>query len=76
MRDYKNTQKHYILNHLQRYGFINPMIALREFGCFRLSARIKDLRDEGYNILMERTEGVSAITGNRVSYATYRLVKQ
>ena len=75
MRDKKNSQKHYILNHLHRYGFINPMIALREYGCFRLGARISDLREEGYNIITERTEGYSAVTGNRVSYATYRLVE-
>lgn len=29
---------------------INPMDALSEFGCFRLAARIQDLRDAGMNI--------------------------
>ena len=75
MKEEKNSQKHYILAHLRRYGFINPMIALQKFGVFRLSARIKDLRDEGYNIDMERTEGISAVTGNPVHYATYRLIE-
>ncbi len=75
MEDRRNSQKHYILNHLRKYGFINPMIALRNYGCMRLGARISDLRDEGYNIITERTESISPMTGNRVSYATYRLIE-
>jgi len=34
-----------------------------------------DLREEGYNIVTERTESVSPLTGNHVSYATYRLIE-
>lgn len=75
MKKKKDSQKRYILNHLRRFGFINPLVALREYGCLRLSARIADLREEGYNISMERTRGVSAVTGNDVYYATYRLVE-
>ena len=75
MEDKRNSQKHYILNHLRKYGFINPMIALRNYGCMRLGARISDLRDEGYNIITERTESISPMTGNHVSYATYRLIE-
>lgn len=29
---------------------ITPLEALHKYGCLRLSARIKNLRDEGYNI--------------------------
>ena len=75
MKEKKNSQKHYILNHLRKYGSINPMTALREYGSFRLGARIADLREEGYNIVTERTESVSPLTGNHVSYATYRLIE-
>lgn len=75
MKDNRNSQKHYILVHLQKYGTINPMTALRRYGCMRLGARISDLREEGYNIRTERTEGISSVTGNRVSYATYRLIE-
>ena len=75
MKKEKRSQKHYILAHLRKYGFIEPLTALREYGVYRLGARISDLRDEGYNILTERTESVSMLTGNRVSYATYRLVE-
>lgn len=46
------TQTETILAHLQAGGSITPIDALREFGCFRLAARIKDLRDEGYDVEM------------------------
>lgn len=41
------TQKEQILAHLKEYGHITPMIALDAYGCFRLAARIDELRDEG-----------------------------
>jgi hypothetical protein len=39
-----------ILNHMETHGSITPLEALRLYGCFRLSARIYNLRDEGHNI--------------------------
>ena len=75
MNKEKRSQKHYILAHLRKYGFINPIIALREYGSFRLGARIADLREEGYNIITEPTESISPLTGNPVRYATYRLIE-
>ena len=33
-----------IWKHLRRTGRIDPMTALRRFGCFRLAARIAELR--------------------------------
>ena len=75
MRQDRHSQKSYILAHLRKYGFINPMIALNSYGCFRLGARISDLRSDGHNIITERTRGVSAVTGNDVYYATYRLIE-
>lgn len=44
------TQKLEVLIHLQQHGDITPIDALKEFGCFRLSARIFELREEGYQI--------------------------
>ncbi len=41
------SQKRKILAHLQSVGAITPIEALNLFGCFRLSGRIKELRDEG-----------------------------
>jgi hypothetical protein len=39
-----------ILRHLQSGKPINPLQALNQYGCFRLGARIYDLKQSGYNI--------------------------
>ena len=39
-----------ILAHLKKGLPISAMEALNSFGCFRLAARIKDLREQGYDI--------------------------
>ena len=43
------TQTDWILNQLKR-GPLTAVDALNGCGCFRLAARIKDLRDAGYQI--------------------------
>lgn len=72
MEEEKKTQKTVILAHLKRFGSIEPLTALREYGCYRLGARIADLRSEGYDITTKQTS-VSRITGKPVHYALYRL---
>lgn len=67
----KNTQKTMILEHLKRFGSIEPLTALREYGCLRLAARIADLKAEGYNINTEKQVGISSITGRPVTFAKY-----
>ena len=44
------TQAGHILEHLRRVGSITPLEALDLYGCFRLAARIKDLRALGWAI--------------------------
>lgn len=44
------TQKEKVLNHLRKYGFITNFDALNNYRICRLSAIIKDLRNEGYKI--------------------------
>lgn len=39
-----------ILKWLQRGRKLTPLDALERFNCFRLGARINDLRNEGYHI--------------------------
>ena len=68
------TQKKVILQHLKRFGSIEPLTALREDGCYRLGARINDLRNDGYNIITEMISSVSRITGRPVHFANYKLV--
>lgn len=49
------SQNQSILNALQA-GPITAMDALQICGCFRLSARIYDLRQEGHNIVAQTIE--------------------
>jgi hypothetical protein len=60
------TQTTDILRILKLRGTITPLEALDEVGCFRLAARISDLRAEGYPIVTEWV-GVKR-------HARYRLV--
>lgn len=58
------TQNARILAHLQNGGRITSLDALNQFGCLRLSARIKDLRDRGHDI---QSETITLSNGKRVS---------
>ena len=49
----KEIQRKRILKFLQEHGSITPMDALNEIGCFRLGARIHELRKDGYSIRTE-----------------------
>ena len=73
MEENKTTQKQYVLSHLKQFGSIEPLTALREYGCYRIGAVIFDLRSEGYNIITERMEAKSKITGRPVQFAKYIL---
>ena len=45
------SQNKDILEALQAGRSLTPIDALNEFGCFRLGARIHDLRGSGHNII-------------------------
>lgn len=62
------TQKEAILRHLQSGKTITPLEALNLYGCFRLSARIWDLRNEGYVI---RSENVKQ---GKKTFSSYKLI--
>ena len=51
------TQTEMVLEYLQRFGEITPLEALSAIGCFRLAARIADLRAEGHEISREMNKG-------------------
>jgi hypothetical protein len=63
------TQNDWVLDALKR-GPVTPMDALKGIGCFRLSARVLDLRRAGHNI---QTEYYTTPTGKVV--ARYHLVQ-
>ena len=44
------TQEIQILNYLKTGKKLSPLEALKKFGCFRLGARIFDLKQKGHNI--------------------------
>lgn len=70
----KTTQKQFVLWHLKQFGSIEPLTALREYGCYRLGAIIFELRhDDGYDITTERVSEKSKITGRPVQFAKYIL---
>ena len=60
------SQEKQILEYLQSGKKLTPIDALNMFGCFRLGARICDLRSKGYNIDNESKTG---------SFAVYKLNK-
>jgi hypothetical protein len=46
----EDSQNKLILEFLKKGKTINPILALKKFGCFRLSARIFNLREQGHDI--------------------------
>ena len=59
------NQRKAILNHLLSGKSITPLEALEKYGCFRLGARIYDLKRQGYDI-----------ENNGEKFAEYKLVKE
>jgi hypothetical protein len=62
-----NAQAKMIAAHLKAGNTITALEALQKFGCFRLAARIADLRKSGMHIVTSYTDR----DGKR--WATYRL---
>jgi len=67
MANKPQTEK--ILTYLSKGKGITPIEALNKFGCFRLAARIADLRKNGHLIFTD------SITKNGKTFASYKLVK-
>ena len=65
----KLTQNQQILEYLKSGKKLTPIIALEKFGCFRLSARIFNLREEGHAIITKN------ITRKGKTFAEYSLME-
>ena len=63
------SQNERILQHLKRGRKITPLDALEKFGCFRLAARISDLRSQGHVISTEN------MTKDGKTFASYKMIK-
>ncbi len=61
----KPTQTDMVLDYLNTHGTITPLDALRELGCFRLAARIKDIENRGY-VVPRRTVSVTGKKSGKV----------
>lgn len=68
----KPTQCDLILEYMKLFGSINPLQALQDIGCFRLAARISDLKKKGYPIISERVSYKNRL-GELKNYNEYRL---
>ena len=64
------SQNAMILNFLKSGGSLTPIEALQKFQCFRLAARIDNLRNQGYVIETEILKD-----DNGKSYASYSIPK-
>ena len=68
----KLTQCQRILRHMEDFGCIDPMTAIKEYGCMRLASRIADLKGMGHEIVSLRTKGTNRY-GEQTSYCVYWL---
>lgn len=59
-----------ILKHLENYGSITSFEAFELYGITRLAARVKELREKGYDINTLMIEGVNRY-GEACRYAKY-----
>lgn len=66
------TQKERVLEHINSYGSITQLEAIREYGIMRLASRIKDLKNDGYSIKKEMVENKNR-WGEIVRFAKYTL---
>jgi len=65
------SQNRMILQHLKEHKSITALEALSEYRCFRLAARIKNLRDDGHYI---HTEMIDLPRGGQ-RIAQYTMIK-
>lgn len=56
-RRQKRTQAQLTLEYMARYGSITQQEAIEAFDCYRLAARIADLRRAGFAIITGKAKG-------------------
>lgn len=69
------TQKEMIRKHLEMFGSITPALALNEYACARLSARISELREDGMNIETVERKAVNRF-GKKISFTEKYVLKE
>ena len=71
----KDSQCEQILRYMEAYGSITAAEAMEHIGCYRLAARIADLRKAGHTIESEMDTGKNRHK-KAVNYAVYRLIRK
>tara|TARA_R100000781_G_scaffold11049_1_gene10229 strand:- start:416 stop:643 length:228 start_codon:yes stop_codon:yes gene_type:complete len=66
------TQKDRIIRHLKDKGSITALEAMKEYGIMRLTSRICELKDQGYNIKSEFVSSKNRYNES-VSFSKYSL---
>lgn len=66
------AQRDRVLEYMRQYGSITPLDAIRDIGCYRLAARINELRGLGHDIDVERLQ-VDTRDKKTTTIAKYRL---
>lgn len=67
-----NQQKR-ILEYMVTHGGITAAEAFRDLGVMRLSARIKEMREDGVDIITQRVEGRNRY-GEAVRFTKYKVM--
>ena len=68
----KETHCRLVLQHMKEHGTIHHFEAEELYGCTRLAARIKDLKNRGVEIEKDMVNGRNRY-GQPCRYAVYRL---
>ena len=72
MEQTRMNQKELVIQYMNDFGSITTLEAFQDLGVTRLSARIKDLRDDGYIIASKRPNKKNRY-GKKVSFNKYWL---
>ena len=66
------TQTEKIASHLERYGSITSLEAIRDYGIMRLASRVSNLKKDGFPVRTELIRGKNRF-GEPTCYARYIL---
>lgn len=71
----RKTQKERVIDYIKKFGSITSYEAFRDLGITRLSARVYELKEDGYKF-KSKTEFKKNRFGDQVYYARYELAKK
>lgn len=69
------TQSERIVRHLETFGSITSLEAMRDYGIMRLASRVSDLKKDGLPVRTEFVRGRNRF-GEPTCYARYSLEKK